>query len=97
MNNHEAIQMMERCRQEINDLQLEIASLKPKAEAYDNIAVVLGLMPKRSQSARGDFTYTLTNRINELKKELEEVLSRDQELRKKQFAEDLIPENGAQK
>jgi hypothetical protein len=67
IDNREAIEMMTRCKQEIAGLQAEISRLKPKADAYDNIATVLRLLPQPSIGAGEDLLWVLDRRIQELK------------------------------
>lgn len=66
MNNQEAIEMMNRCMSEIVGLRSTIERLKPKAEAYDNLATVLRLLPQPSQGASEDLVWRMKNRIAEL-------------------------------
>jgi hypothetical protein len=72
MNNKEAIDMMVRCKDEIRTLRARIDHLKPKADAYDNIAIVLRLLPQQSIGQAGichmgeDVIWTLDKRIREL-------------------------------
>lgn len=63
----EAIQMMERCKADILNLRAEIARLQPRAEAYDNIAILLRLLPRQSMGMGEDVVWTLDRRIRELK------------------------------
>lgn len=66
INNREAIEMMNRCKQEIQSLRRVIDRLQPKAEAYDNLVVVLGLLPKASVGMGEDLVWILDKRIREL-------------------------------
>jgi hypothetical protein len=66
MSNREAIEMMNRCICEIKDLRAVIDRLRPKAEAYDNIATVLHLLPRQSTGAGEDLVWVLNYRIREL-------------------------------
>lgn len=66
INNREAIEMMNRCKREIVGLRATIDRLKPKADAYDNLAIVLGLLPQRSMGMGEDVVWTLDKRIREL-------------------------------
>ena len=66
MSNREAIEMMNRCKNEIVHLRQHIDHLKPKADAYDNLAIVLGLLPQRSQGMGEDMVWVLEKRIREL-------------------------------
>lgn len=66
MTNAEAIEMMHRCIAEVEGLRAQIAMLKPKADAYDNIAVILGLLPRASISMGEDFIWRLKQRVREL-------------------------------
>lgn len=66
MTNNEAIEMMNRCKHDILSLRREIEILRPKAEAYDNLAAVLRLLPRPSISMGEDLVWTLDKRIREL-------------------------------
>lgn len=59
--------MMRRASSEIKDLRARISTLAPKAEAYDNMAALIDLLPKRSQSMGEDVAWKLDKRIEELK------------------------------
>ena len=67
MDNREALQMMARCREEIQSLRAQIARLKPKADAYDNLAIVLNLLPRQSVGMSEDLVWVLDKRMRELK------------------------------
>ncbi len=66
MSNQEAIQMMQRCTEEIRQLRNRVAALEPKAAAYDDLSTVLRLLPKPSQGYGEDLVWTLQKRIEEL-------------------------------
>jgi hypothetical protein len=66
VTNAEAIQMMNRCKNEILSLRARIGQLQPKADAYDNIATVLRLLPQPSQGMGEDVVWTIDQRIREL-------------------------------
>ncbi|MDO8534559.1 MAG: hypothetical protein Q7S17_07450 [Xanthobacteraceae bacterium] len=66
VNNQEAIEMMNRCKAEIVGLRRQVSDLQPKADAYDNLAIVLGLLPRRSVGMGEDLVWTLDKRIREL-------------------------------
>lgn len=66
ITNAEAIQMMQRCKHEIADLRRQIATLRPKADAYDNLTIVLRLLPQPSIGMGEDLVWTLDKRIQEL-------------------------------
>lgn len=66
ISNKEAIDMMLRCKNEIVGLRATIDRLKPKADAYDNLAMVLGLLPRQSVGMGEDVVWTLDKRIREL-------------------------------
>lgn len=66
MSKQEAIQMMTRCLHEIEGLRGEITVLRPKAEAYDNIAAVLRLLPQPTRGYGEDLTWVLKKRIKEI-------------------------------
>ena len=52
MHDKTALEMMNRCKQEIESLRKQIAYLEPQAEAYDAIRQILGLT-KRNNSSVG--------------------------------------------
>lgn len=66
IDNHEAIEMMARCKNEIQNLRGHIARLQPKADAYDNIATILRLLPQQSVGMGKDLVWVLDKRIREL-------------------------------
>jgi hypothetical protein len=66
ISNQEAIQMMNRCKEEILSLRAIIERLQPKADAYDNLATVLRLLPQPRQGMGEDLVWTLKKRIEEL-------------------------------
>ena len=66
MDDKEAIDMMQLCKNEIVSLRAEISHLRPKAEAYDDISQILSLLPRRSQGMGEDVVWTLDKRIREI-------------------------------
>lgn len=66
IDNREAIEMMVRCKNEIVGLRSTIERLTPKADAYDNLATVLRLLPQPSQGMGEDLVWALDRRIREL-------------------------------
>lgn len=66
ITNKEAIDMMNRCKHEIMGLRAQIAHLQPKADAYDNLVIVLGLLPRQSVGMGEDMVWMLDKRIREL-------------------------------
>lgn len=68
MKDTEAIEMMQAASMEIKNLRAYIARLEPKASAYDNLSIVLDLLPKRSQGMGEDVAWKLDRRIDEIKK-----------------------------
>lgn len=62
----EAIELMNRCKQEIAQLRHEIEFLRPKADAYDNLAAILRLLPQRSVGMGENIIWLLDKRIQEL-------------------------------
>lgn len=73
MDTREAIEMMNRCKHEIIGLRATIDRLKPKAEAYDNLAILLGLLPKASIGMGEDVVWVIEKRIRELQPKPEPV------------------------
>lgn len=66
MNDQEAIQMMKRASGEIKSLRAQIAALAPKADAYDSLKAVIGLLPRPSQGYGEDIAWMLDKRIEEI-------------------------------
>lgn len=66
ITNKEAIDMMNRCKEEIRSLRSVIDRLKPKADAYDNLATLLRLLPQQSVAMGEDVVWILDKRIREL-------------------------------
>lgn len=66
MNEQEAIEMMKRASAEIKALRRRIEALEPKADAYDNIAAVLRLLPRPSVGMSEDLAWRLDRRVEEL-------------------------------
>jgi hypothetical protein len=66
ISNQEAIQMMNRCKAEILSLRSVIARLQPKADAYDNLAAIVRLLPQPSVGMGEDLVWALDQRIREL-------------------------------
>lgn len=66
MTNKEAIEMMQRCKAEIEGLRRDNERLRPKAEAYESIQQILSLMPHRSMGMSEDMVWILDKRIREL-------------------------------
>ena len=66
ITNSEAIEMMNRCKAEIVGLRAVIERLKPKADAYDNLAAIVRMLPQPSVGMSEDLVWTLDKRIREL-------------------------------
>lgn len=72
MNDQEAMEMMARCVSEIRELRRRIDQLQPKADAYDNIAAILHLLPRQGVGMAEDLVWRLEKRMLELQKERED-------------------------
>jgi hypothetical protein len=66
MTDREAVDMMNRCKHEIINLKAVIAQLQPKADAYDNLAAIVRLLPQPSRGYGEDLVWVLEKRIREL-------------------------------
>lgn len=66
MSNREAVDMMQRCKHEIARLRRDVEYLTPKAEAYDALCAVIGILPKKSRGESIDLIWSLDKRITEL-------------------------------
>jgi hypothetical protein len=58
--------MIERCIDEISQLRMQLAAAQPKAEAYDAINQILGLLPRPSLSYSQDIVSRLRKQIEDL-------------------------------
>lgn len=59
--------MAEAAAREIEGLRAQIATLTPKAHAYDNLSIVLRLLPQQSQGYGEDMAWKLRKRAEELR------------------------------
>ena len=66
MNDKDAADMMLRCAEEIEHQRAIIAALRPRAEAYDAICSILGLLPKTSQGYGEDLAWRLRKEASAL-------------------------------
>lgn len=66
MTNKDIIEMAQRCVEEIKMLRSAVDKLQPKAEAYDAITSILGLLPRPSQGYGEDLVWILNKQIQEL-------------------------------
>lgn len=66
ITHQEFIEMARRCSGEIKELRAQIERLQPKAEAYDSICAILGLLPRSSRGMGEDLAWRLDARIREL-------------------------------
>ncbi|TAL43814.1 MAG: hypothetical protein EPN91_05515 [Salinibacterium sp.] len=73
MDVREALEMMNRCKHEIQNLRATIAALEPKADAYDKLAIVLGLLPRPSVGMGEDLVWILDKRMRELQPKQEDA------------------------
>ena len=67
MKDKDAIQMMQRCAEEIRQLRRINAELAPKADAYDSLRTVLNLIPQPSQGYGEDLVWKLEKEIEALR------------------------------
>lgn len=66
MTDKEMIGVMERSIAEIEMLRRENDRLRPKADAYDSITAILGLLPQPPQGFGEDIVWGLRKKIEEL-------------------------------
>lgn len=66
MHDKEAIDMMQRCKGEIVTLRKQIDYLQPRAEAYEKISQVLGLLPQQGVGMGDDLVWRLDKKIKEI-------------------------------
>lgn len=75
-SNREALELMNRTVSEMTELRNRIATLEPKAHAYDTLCTVLGLLPQRSRGMSEDFMRVLKKHIAELQAPAPEPVNR---------------------
>lgn len=73
MTDKDAIQMMQRCAEEIKTLRRINAELAPKAEAYDTLRQVLNMLPQPSQGYGEDLVWKLESEISKTQKKIDEA------------------------
>lgn len=66
MKDKDAIDMINRSVEEITSLRAQIDHLAPRAAAYDSIAMILGLLPAKSQGYGVDIVWQLKKQAAEL-------------------------------
>lgn len=66
----EIMEMGRRAASEIRDLRAAIDRLTPKAHAYDNLTIVLGLLPQPSRAYGEDLAYRIDKRADEMDAEI---------------------------
>lgn len=69
MRDKDAIDMMRRCAEEIKGLRKAQDVLGPKAEAYDLINKIMGLVPGLSRGYGEDLVWKLERKIKELEED----------------------------
>lgn len=67
----ELMEMMQRCTEEIKGLRRTVDQLRPRAEAYENLAALIDMFPKKSVSMGEDLAWKLDRRIAELKEKID--------------------------
>lgn len=63
MNDKEATKLLELSRHEIEHLRAIIRELGPKAEAWDRMGVVIGMIPQRGQSMAEDLVWRIDRHL----------------------------------
>ena len=71
MQDQEALEMMQRCAEEIRSQRRTIDQLAPKAQAWDALCAVLNLLPKPAQGAVPDLAWYLDKRSSMLRDAME--------------------------
>jgi hypothetical protein len=77
MRDKEALQMLARCREEIVTLRKINAELAPKADAYDRMAQMLDMMPRRSQGMGEDILWIIDREAGKLRAAATETSDQD--------------------
>lgn len=70
ISTQEAIQIMQRCVEEMRQMRGQIAIFQPKAEAYDLLLKIMGLLPDQSRGYGEDMVWKLEKRVAELQSTL---------------------------
>ena len=66
MTDKDVIDLIQRCIEEIEVLRRDNERLRPKAEAYQAITAILGLLPQPNQGYGDDIVWRLRKQIEEL-------------------------------
>ena len=70
MENTEVLQLIRRCTDEIKTLRKQIDYLKPKAEAYEAMLVILQLVPRGGMMGEGeDLVWLLDRKVRDIENE----------------------------
>jgi hypothetical protein len=77
MHDNEAVEMMTRAAAEIEALRAQIDILAPRARAYEQITLILGLLPRQSQGYGEDVARMLRKRIEDVRRAVEEAKIKD--------------------
>lgn len=66
MQDTETLQLLRVCREEIVALRRQVDELMPRAEAFESIRQVLGMIPRASGGFSPDILWLLNKRIEEV-------------------------------
>lgn len=88
MLRREFIDMMNRCKSEISQQRRFIADIRPRAEAYDLLTKVIGLIPGRGEACGEDLVWRLEQRIKKLEDEIK--ISKEQTLNEQMKAQESL-------
>lgn len=72
MTDVETLRMMRRCSEEIKQLRARIAYLEPRAQGYEAMVSILGMMPSRPQGSAEDLAWRLDKDADALERKLSE-------------------------
>ena len=73
MTANETIDIMERCSQEIKSMRRRIGELETKANAYDSICIILGLLPRPSVGYGEDLAWRLNSDVKKMREKMKEA------------------------
>lgn len=62
--------MLRRCKSEIQMLRRQITETAPKAEAYDMLQTVLGLLPQKTQGGCEDILWIIDKEVQKIEQEI---------------------------
>ena len=65
--------MLKRCKSEIQMLRHQLAETAPKAEAYDMLQTVLGMLPQKTRGGCEDILWIIHKEAEKIEREIAQL------------------------